>query len=153
MDAAFSPLLGDTMFTATIVDDAGVDSFPSSTALRVESLVSLSGFVQPIYNPRCATSACHDSTSPDAGLDLSAGNAWDSTVNVRSTQTPDDSCALDLIEPYAISGSYLWHKVKDTHIGGCVKGSGLRMPRSGPPLSSIQIERIEKWIRQGAHDN
>jgi len=153
IDAPFSPSLGDTVFTAVVVDDADSPSDPSSGALRAEAPVTLSGSVQPIFTPKCATGACHDATGPAASLDLSDGHTWGECVNVRAGQTPSDSCATLLVEPYFPGGSYLHHKVKGTHRGGCVKGSGTRMPRSGAPLSDAQIALIARWVLQGAHDN
>ena len=45
----------------------------------------------------------------------------------------------------AHANSYLFHKIAGTHVAA--GGSGLRMPRSGPPfLSDLEIERIGKFI-------
>ncbi len=49
------------------------------------------------------------------------------------------------IKPGSKEDSYLFHKIAGTHL--TVGGSGLRMPRNGPPyLSDVEIERIGKWI-------
>jgi hypothetical protein len=74
-------------------------------------------------------------------------------VNVRSSETPADSCATLLVDPYFFDASYLWHKVDGTHLGGCVNGSGARMPRGAPKLSGDELAAIRRWILQGAHDD
>lgn len=154
VDGPFAPPLGDTTFHAVVLDDSGTSSFEATALLRSVAVKSLSGDVQPILSNRCINAACHGNSSPAAGLKLTKGNTWSNAVRVRSSQTPSDSCATLRIDPWFPDFSYLLHKVKNTHKGGCVNGSGNRMPP--PPngaLTSAQITTIESWIEQGAHDN
>ena len=72
-------------------------------------------------------------------------------VLVRATETPDNSCAIHRVQPYDPFSSYLVHKLLGTHQGGCVLGSGNRMP-PGPPLSDVELEAIANWVLQGSFD-
>jgi hypothetical protein len=107
---------------------------------------TLSGDVQPILTNSCAFSGCHAGTSPQEGMNLSAGLTHSNTVNVASNQS-----GLDRIEPGLANQSYLVHKIQGTQ--GTVAGSGLRMPRGGTPLSQANIDIIRAWIADGAQNN
>lgn len=101
-------------------------------------------YVQQIWtNYGCDT--CHP---PNAGLDLTAGNAYDQIVNQPSTQLPP----MDLIEPNQLNQSYLWHKVNGTQ--GGVGGSGDQMPVGGPfltdPGNEADLSTLQEWIQGGA---
>lgn len=150
LGGSFPPPLGETTFKVTLLDDADVASFESAALLRVVDRVTLSADVQPILSSNCATGSCHDNLAPAAGMRLTVGRTFNNTVRVRSGQTPDDSCATDRIEPYSLAASYLWHKVMDTHSGGCVQGAGSPMP-PGSSLTPAEIAALEAWIEQGAH--
>ena len=150
--AAYSPLLGDTQFTISAMDDADVRSFDQAISLRAVTPVKLSANVQSILTSKCATTVCHDNSSPAAGMRLNSGRTFGDTVRIRSGQTPEDSCAANRIEPYVLDASYFWHKLMDTHEDPCVGGSGGDMPPTGN-LTAGQLATIEDWILQGAHDN
>ena len=60
-------------------------------------------------------------------------------VNVPSTETD-----LHVIEPGSLSRSYMWHKLKGTHLE--VGGSGDPMPIQGWPLADEEFDKIEEWI-------
>jgi len=107
---------------------------------------TLSGDVQPILSNSCAFSGCHGGTSPQEGMNLSAGLMHSNTVNVPSNQS-----GLDRIEPGLPNQSYLVHKIQGTQ--GTVGGSGLQMPRGGTPLSQANVDIIRAWIADGAKDN
>lgn len=149
---SFPPPLGDTIFTVSATDDADVRSLDQPILLRTVAAVTLSATVQAALTSKCATSSCHDNTGPSAGMRLTTGRTFGQTVQVRSGQTPDDSCAPDRIEPYSPDASYLWRKVNDTHEEECVGGSGNKMPPSGT-LTTQQKADLEAWILQGAHDH
>jgi hypothetical protein len=53
-----------------------------------------------------------------------------------------------LIAPGSPEDSYLWHKLRGTHLD--VGGSGERMPLVAPPLDAETMDRIETWITIGA---
>lgn len=151
LDAPFSPALGTTTFAGTVLDDDDVASDPQSGTLSVVARVTLSLHVQPIFSGHCGFQ-CHDGDFPFLDQDLSVGHAYASTVNVRAVETPDDSCATLRIAPYDPDASYLFHKVSNTYLGGCVQGSGDWMP-PGLPLGDDDLATIEAWILQGAADD
>lgn len=151
LDALFSPALGSTTFSGTVLDDADVASDPQTATLAVDPRVTLSLDVQPIFSGHCGF-GCHDGDFPFLGQDLSTGHSYASTVNVRAVETPDDSCATLRVAPYDSDASYLFHKVSGTHLGGCVNGSGDQMP-PGLPLGGDDLATIEGWILQGAPDD
>ncbi len=107
---------------------------------------TLSGDVQPILSNSCAFSGCHAGTSPQQGMNLSAGLMHSNTVNV-----PSNESGLDRIEPGQPDQSYLVHKIQGTQ--GTVGGSGVQMPFGGPALSQASIDIIRAWVADGAQDN
>lgn len=93
--------------------------------------------IQALFDARCAP--CHIGTT-SAGLSL-ANDFTTSTVSIASTQVP----GMKRIAPGDRDASYLFHKLRGTHL--TVGGSGMRMPRNGPPfLSDSEIERIGDFI-------
>lgn len=108
---------------------------------------TLSGSVQPIFTASCALSGCHAGASPQEGMNLSSGQAYDDIVNVPSNQS-----SLDRVEPGQPDDSYLVHKIQGTQ-GGTVGGTGEQMPLEGCCLSSAQIATIREWIAAGALEN
>jgi hypothetical protein len=150
-DAPFAPALGTTTFTATVLDDLDAPSDPQQVALDVVPRVTLSAGVQPVLSAHCGF-ACHDGDFPILDMNLSDGQTFSHVVNVRAQETPDDSCATLRVAPYDTAASYLFHKVTNTHLGGCVNGSGDWMP-PGIPLGADDLATIEQWILQGAFDD
>lgn len=59
-----------------------------------------------------------------------AGDFTTATVGVAAAQLP----AMKRIKAGAKADSYLFHKIAGTHLAA--GGSGLRMPRTGPPYLS-----------------
>ena len=76
-------------------------------------------------------------------MSLESGLTWSATVNVGSGQQ-----ALPRVAPGNPDGSYLIHKIEGR---GSISGS--QMPRSAPPLSAGDIQRIRDWITAGAANN
>jgi len=97
---------------------------------HTSSSLSYSGDIQPIFNDNCATSGCHSSASKSGGLDLSAGNSY---------------------AQLSKSGSGYINTAKPT---SSVLSSKMRtdMPPSGK-LDACTLEKIEKWMEQGAKNN
>ena len=60
-----------------------------------------------------------------------------------------------LIEPGSPGGSYLWHKINNTHIDQGGSGAGMPMGFFGgyERLSESDITIIETWINEGAQAN
>ena len=105
--------------------------------------------VQPIFTASCASSLCHDGDvdDPDLGeeLNLTAGASYAAIVGVSAAQAPD----LNLVEPGDVEGSYLWHKLADTH--EAVGGEGECMPYLlCASMTEKELTTIESWIADGA---
>jgi hypothetical protein len=109
--------------------------------------------IQPIWTANC-TSGCHGPPVFLVGLDLSAGNAYASIVNI-----PGQICApLDLIEPGNSTQSWLFRKIEgslnepDLVAMSCDGTS--QMPFgcsfSGTCLPQATIDLVKNWILTGA---
>jgi mono/diheme cytochrome c family protein len=117
--------------------------------------VSFSVEIVPIFETHCTR--CHApggigylGTGGDAadGLDLTAGAAYAGLVGAATFQSPQEPPRWRVLagEP---DSSYLVQKA----VSDAPK-AGARMPLDGPPfLSDGEIERIERWIEEGAADN
>jgi len=103
--------------------------------------VPLSLIQDTIFTPSCATSKCHDSVEPAALLDLTAEEALNALVNVKSIVDPN---AL-LVVPGDPDASVLLQKVL------ALEGiQGNPMPPEGGLLEPCQIDMIRSWIANGA---
>lgn len=106
--------------------------------------VSFAEQVQPVFNEQCL---CHmespSGTKVAPFLTLNEGQSLGELVGVASMEAP----ALARVEPGIPEESYLWHKIRGTHLD--VGGSGESMPPTGP-LEETTIQLIEDWIAQGA---
>ncbi len=100
--------------------------------------IQLSFDVQPIFDGRCALSGCHAGTSPQAGLNLTAGLSHSNTVNVPAVSLGPGIRVI----PGDPEGSLVYTLVF----------SGV-MPQSGGSLSDDQIDVIRTWIAQGAKND
>jgi hypothetical protein len=85
---------------------------------------------------------CHVNGGINGGLNL---DKYKNIVNRPS----DDVPTMDRIEPFDMQNSYMWHKLSGTQL--LVGGSGLQMPRNGPPFLTVdQMALVETWINTGA---
>lgn len=105
---------------------------------------TLSSIQTNIFNTSCARAGCHGGSDPRLGLDLSAGNARVSLVNVQSQERPE----LLRVAPGEPDSSYLIHKVE-----GRPSIVGEQMPFGQPPLSKEKISALRTWIEEGAQAN
>jgi hypothetical protein len=106
---------------------------PSTKAITAFTKAEL----QTLINARCYP--CHITGAP-AGMSL-ANDFTVQTVGVTSTE----AAPMKRIQAGSRANSYLFHKISGTQLS--VGGSGVRMPKSGPPyLSDLEIERIGKYI-------
>jgi hypothetical protein len=108
-----------------------------------EPQVSFTKEIRPIFGANCS---CHIGRSAAEGMNLAAGEAYGNLVNVVSNQSD-----LNRVEPGDPARSYLIHKLRNTQRS--VGGSGARMPFGGRALPEATIQRIEKWIAQGAQED
>lgn len=146
-----TPTTGDTSTTGTPVDSStgsesstGGDSSTGSESSTTGFVgLSLAADVYPVWNPPVSCD-CH--TPGSGGLKMgTVDEAFMNLVGVAAKQAP----ALSRIEPGDREASYLWHKIKGTHIE--VGGSGKQMPLGAPPLDPEIVALIGQWIDDGAH--
>ena len=155
IDAASGvPSAGNVRLSPTVATNSGVSSGEVTRVLEVE--VSYAEDVQVIWNDKC--SACHDNVSTFQGLEivnlsLTPSLLRRNIVNVFASQPGFGSTAPLLVWPHETSKSYLWHKIKGTHLLEGVLGSGFQMPADGNFLDDVELHLVEGWIGQGAVDN
>jgi len=97
--------------------------------VNLEATISFSKTIQPIFNDNCAKSGCHVE--------------WGQSPNLSPGVAYDQLMELGYVDPANPEGSLLYQKVSAT-----VK----QMPPTGN-LSSLQINSIYAWIKQGAKNN
>lgn len=113
----------------------------------VVSSASFANDVQPIFSANCALTGCHAGPMPQAGQNLSVGNAYAAIVDVPSMDVP----SMDRIEPGDPARSYLVHKIRGTFAN--VGGTGVRMPAGRGELPQNEIDIIRAWVQAGALNN
>ena len=117
----------------------------------IETEVDYAGVIQPILTRNCT--GCHEDPNPDRGLVLVAPDPETTRrniVNVYAAGPDFDSISPRHIRPYLPWRSYLWRKLRGTHLTAGVMGEGERMPLNGGYLGAEDMHLIESWIRQGA---
>ena len=110
--------------------------------LPKDTKATFRGAVQPIFTARCATTGCHAGATPQEGLNLEQGQAYDE-IFLRLPAHADEHFQ---IEPFDPSSSHLFLKIRGEEEGG-------RMPLGGPYLDEAQENAIRDWILEGAADN
>lgn len=118
----------------------GAEEGPAEETDVVE--VTYEADVAPILARSCASYGCHSGAPPAGGLDLGPA-AYDGLVDVPSSQLP----SMSRVTPGDRAASYLFLKLSDTHRDA--GGSGTIMP-PGLGLSADEVERVGRWIDQGA---
>ncbi len=103
---------------------------------------SFAADIQPIFTSNCAFTSCHAAPG-QYGLILSAGQSYGLLVNVNSAEVP----SMMRVRPSLPDSSYLVVKIEGRQT------IGVRMPASGSPLSSTDIQLIRNWITKGAQNN
>ncbi len=104
---------------------------PSATFARVQN---------EVFTPSCARAGCHAGAAPQAGLDLSDGRAYASTVGVPAAQRS----GLARVDPGDAERSYLVKKVR-----GDADIAGSPMPPTGA-LPAERVKLVVDWVRRGA---
>ena len=122
-------------------DSSGSNDEPDDT---VPLEATLSSIQSNVFSVSCASSSCHDSSSPARGLDLSsASRSFAELVDVASVDIP----GMLLVSPGNPDDSYLiWKLEGNSGIRGGVMPIGSR-------LSSSTIDVIREWITNGALNN
>jgi hypothetical protein len=93
-----------------------------------------------VFTPSCALTNCHDTSSHQSGLDLSAGQSYVQIVNVASAELP----SMMRISPDSPDNSYLFQKISSSS-----PPAGTRMPPD-VILPDNQINLVKDWILRGA---
>jgi len=127
--AAEESLMLEPRFTSTFEVDT---ARPSPTLARLQD---------EIFTPGCSQSGCHSGPRAAFGLDLSAGNALASIVNVPSSEAP----GIDIVEPGDPEASYMLTKLFrpwwNPHPAGQAR------------LSNASFQRLRQWIEEGAQSD
>lgn len=105
--------------------------------------------IQSIYDSS-GCGSCHYDEGMAADLSpIRLDNAADSYATTVDLDAPQTGNAMKLIKPGSAEESYLWHKIKGTHLDPPSNGSGTGMP----PFDALEpavILVIEAWINEGA---
>ena len=117
-----------------------------------QATVSFATNIQPIFTRSCAVAGCHVGPVPAGGQDLSLGQAYVQSVNVKALQQP----SLKRILPGNPDKSYVVRKIE-----GGPNISGVLMPQGCPaqPLNGAQclsqddIAAIRTWVTECAQNN
>ncbi|HLW24274.1 MAG TPA: TIGR03118 family protein [Steroidobacteraceae bacterium] len=139
---------GPVEITATATDAAGNSALSAPVTVTVDNqaqpAVTFSELQSQIFTPIC--SVCHtgNGTSLPGSMNLTAGHAYASIVNVASVEQP----GLKRINPDNPTSSYLVLKIE-----GAPGISGARMPFGGPYLSQSTINEVISWVEEGAPNN
>jgi hypothetical protein len=108
--------------------------------------VSLSEQIQHTFSSDCAVAGCHVPGNPPLGLVLAPGFAYDYLASVRSREYP-----IELrVNPGDPTTSFLYQKVSENPPP---VGYQMPAPATGSILGQAEIDRIRRWILQGAPNN
>jgi len=107
---------------------------------------SFAADVVPIFEKRCSIGGCHSLATQQAGLVLTANEAYASLVGVASTRIP----SMVRVRPSQPSQSWLVTMIEDDDTA---RQGYSRMPLATQPLTENQIATIVRWIEQGAQRN
>lgn len=126
-------------------DGSAGGNFSSAFTVMAEmpETVTFTTIQEQIFTPNCTSSGCHSGSSPAAGQNLTAGQAYSNIVGVPSSEVP----SLLRVDPGDAENSYLVQKVE----GRAQVGD--RMPLGAPPLPNELIQDLREWIDAGALDN
>ncbi len=114
--------------------------------------ISFSSNIQPIFTASCALAGCHVGAVPTGPVDLSVGQTYAQTVNVKSAQQP----TLKRFLPGKPDLSYIIRKIE-----GGPNIAGVQMPQGcpGAPLNGAKcltpdnIAAIRQWVTECATNN
>jgi hypothetical protein len=157
------------MGTTTAGDGACPDPADKSDADLTTPQVSFASDIMPIFQMSCGIGgqACHGATSAaqgeglflgyfDGGTDPSQVHAL--LVGVPSQEDPQ----MNRVTAGQPSKSYLWQKVDNlqcNQVSACAAGGsmypncGSSKPYDNPPLDAPTLDKIQRWIAQGANAN
>lgn len=128
---------------AALPDCLPADS-PDDPGGGVDPDATFSSIDDDYFKLVCSQSGCHSASSARAGLVLENAQAYANLVRTSSSQRPE----LNRVTPGDPDNSYLVKKLRGD--GDIV---GQRMPFGGPFLTDAEINRVVRWIQDGALDN
>jgi hypothetical protein len=99
-----------------------------------------------VFMVSCATTSCHSSERGTGGLILDGYNAYANLVDVSAENEAARAVGKKRVVPGQPDNSFLYQKLMG-HLG---PDEGDRMPQTGVPLPSDQIEMVRQWILKGA---
>ena len=109
--------------------------------IKVTDTLSFQNDIQPIFSYNCSKTGCHVADHITK-LDLTPDTSYALLVNIEAlTHKP----ALR-VKPFSADSSVLWNKVANELYLPC-------MPLGPCNFPQIDIDRIKKWIDQGALEN
>ena len=92
-----------------------------------------------IASHNCLNSGCHGTGSSSGGMTLGSGT-YTNIINASGDHGP-------IIVPGNANSSNMYLKLSPT------PPFGSRMPLTGSPFTSTQLDLLKRWIDQGALDN
>lgn len=138
---------GVSRFTATAISGGKRDRDVLKLTCQAAA-PSLAADIQPIFDTRCATPACHVGTPASGELNLEAGNALANTVNQPSVSTFAKRRVR--VKPGSLKLSYLARKIMGK---GLFPGDSVMPQACGalvPCLTDAEKYLILAWIQSGA---
>lgn len=126
------------MFSSCSDDDSPTE--PVNPPPGNGSPYTFSSIQSGVFNTTCALSGCHSGSSPQAGMNLSAGVAYNNLVNVQSVTHSE----FKRVEPGSSQNSVIIKLLR-----------GELQPKMPPGgnLNSAVIDSIAAWIDRGAPNN
>lgn len=133
---------GLILFSFVLLSSCSKDNSPTEPVNPPPngSVYTFSYIQSNVFNTTCAVSGCHAGSSPQAGLNLSSGSAYNNLINVKSVLYPN----FDRVEPGSSQNSLIIKLLRGT--------LQPKMPQGGS-LSSSVIDSIAAWIDRGAPNN
>lgn len=123
-----------------------VDYSSDSTHVDTLDQYSLASIHQEIFHAKCAVPGCHDGAfEPDF---RTPNSSYSTLVYHPIIKNNKDSSFKYRVVPYSSAASVLYERISNC----CFVNTNDRMPQSsiGEPLPAQDIERIKKWIDDGA---
>jgi hypothetical protein len=108
--------------------------------------VSMSEQIQHTLSSDCGVAGCHVPGDPPLGLVLAPGFAYANLVNVRSREYPVEF----RVNPGDPTTSFLYRKISENPPP---VGYKMPAPATGSVLELTEIDRVRRWILQGAPNN
>ncbi len=132
---------GDTASSSTPTDGTGTKPLGN---------VSFDQFQAQVLTPNCATSGCHVTPNPQAGLNLSdAATSYSNLLSISPNNATATADGLKRIIPGKPDSSLLYHKLVFAP-GHHAHDYGNVMPVGTSGVSAGQLEWVRQWIAAGA---